>query len=246
MKETVFSPSFVENRGKALGLSSFISISFHGALFLAIGFTLPVISLEPPRNQSIDIDLTILDARPGKFDEPVAGDRPGGQTLEETPASPESPQIQASSEFKVSEPKKTYPSKKKQQKAENQRKKTVNKSLSASSIDTLSRQASANPESSRKMTNNADILSSPEDFSGPSPGYPELARKRNQEGTVHVRCKIDSNGAVVKTNINKSSGFKLLDDAALKAVSKWKYHFSGGAGEMKPKFIIVPVKFKLK
>lgn len=238
MKKAVFSPAFLENRSKTLGLSSLIAIVFHGLFLLTIGLTVPVISFDIESERSIDIDLTTLDTMSEKTEKPVA------QAREKNPISSEPLRSLPPAENKAAESKPSPSPKKKQQKTA-QRKKTVISNAPATASDNHSSHASVLPENSRKSSVPDKVRASSEDFSGPPPVYPELARKRKQEGTVNVRCAIDSSGAVRNTTIAKSSGFRLLDEAALKAVSKWKYRHSR-ADKKNPDSIIVPVKFILK
>lgn len=50
--------------------------------------------------------------------------------------------------------------------------------------------------------------------------YPEEAKKKNYEGTVVVKVYIDSTGSIIKSEIVKSAGQELLDNAAVNHVSK--------------------------
>lgn len=79
-----------------------------------------------------------------------------------------------------------------------------------------------------------------------APQYPELARKRGQEGEVKVRCQVDSTGRVAGVSIAMSSGSRLLDEAALKAVAKWKFEPGKKDGVNVAGSVIVPVRFELK
>jgi TonB family protein len=50
--------------------------------------------------------------------------------------------------------------------------------------------------------------------------YPFLARKKKIEGTVIAAFRIDAKGYPQEINIRKSSGFEILDSAAMKIVTK--------------------------
>lgn len=55
------------------------------------------------------------------------------------------------------------------------------------------------------------------------PPYPESARESERQGTVVVRLQVLENGRVGEVSIRKSSGHDDLDQAALKAVKKWRF-----------------------
>lgn len=65
--------------------------------------------------------------------------------------------------------------------------------------------------------------SRPTKISGPKPHYPIASRRLKEEGEVLVRLCIDSNGEVEKAQIQKSSGYRNLDNSALSALSKWRF-----------------------
>ncbi len=53
------------------------------------------------------------------------------------------------------------------------------------------------------------------------PRYPRQAELDRQEGTVLISFLTDQAGNVTRASVRKSSGFPLLDSAALTAVKKW-------------------------
>jgi periplasmic protein TonB len=78
------------------------------------------------------------------------------------------------------------------------------------------------------------------------PPYPAMARKRAMEGTVMLQVLVNKDGQVDDLEIETSSGFSLLDRAALTAVRKWRFE-PGRQGEKKIQmWVRVPVTFKLK
>ncbi len=78
------------------------------------------------------------------------------------------------------------------------------------------------------------------------PGYPSIARRRGYEGTVLLSVKILANGAAGELSVKKSSGYSILDRAALKTVKKWKFEPASLFGIPFTMWVDVPVRFELK
>lgn len=78
------------------------------------------------------------------------------------------------------------------------------------------------------------------------PSYPKLARKRGQEGIVLLEVWLDEWGKQLKLAILESSGAKLLDQAAVAAVSNWQFepHTVNGVGTTSR--VHIPVEFALR
>ena len=57
----------------------------------------------------------------------------------------------------------------------------------------------------------------------PDPAYPALAQSREIEGQVEVTFQVLPDGSVGDIYISRSSGYPILDDAALATVKKWSY-----------------------
>ena len=55
------------------------------------------------------------------------------------------------------------------------------------------------------------------------PPYPSSAREKGLEGTAVIRVEILENGQVGDVAVKKSSGHQELDEAAIKAVKKWRF-----------------------
>ena len=80
----------------------------------------------------------------------------------------------------------------------------------------------------------------------PSPVYPELARRRGQEGTVRLLVQVGADGLVHNLGILHSSGYTLLDEAAVRAVQRWRFKPAFGRGGIVAGEVIVPVEFRLR
>jgi len=78
------------------------------------------------------------------------------------------------------------------------------------------------------------------------PPYPGLARKRGQEGTVILQVLVSKEGRVNDLQIESSSGFRLLDRAAAKAVQKWLFEPGQLDEERVEMWVKVPITFHLK
>ncbi len=79
----------------------------------------------------------------------------------------------------------------------------------------------------------------------PSPKYPKVATRRGYEGEVHVRVFVHNNGKVGKIELEKSSGYSILDRSALRAVKKWTFIPARKNGNKISSWVTVPIKFQL-
>ncbi len=91
-----------------------------------------------------------------------------------------------------------------------------------------------------------EAKANPDYFQNPSPEYPELAKQMRQEGLVMLAVDVDKQGFPIKVEIKQSSGYRLLDQAALKAVSHWKFQ-PGRMGDIPVESAVtVPIRFRLE
>ena len=79
----------------------------------------------------------------------------------------------------------------------------------------------------------------------PSPVYPPEARAAGLEGRVFLRVQISAQGAVKQVRVERSSGWQILDDAALKAVSVWRFDPARRAGLPVDSEVLVPIHFHI-
>ena len=79
----------------------------------------------------------------------------------------------------------------------------------------------------------------------PPPKYPLIARKRGWEGTVLLSVTVNEDGTVDNIEIEKSTGFQILDDVSLQTIKKW-FFVPAKQGNNNIKDIIkIPVRFSL-
>jgi protein TonB len=75
----------------------------------------------------------------------------------------------------------------------------------------------------------------------PPPSYPGIALRNKYTGTVMIEMRVDESGNVTSAEVQKSSGYPVLDEAALKVVkSRWR--FPPGA----ERWLVWPCQFKLE
>ncbi len=78
------------------------------------------------------------------------------------------------------------------------------------------------------------------------PHYPRRARLRNFQGTVLLNVLVGKTGAAKQVHISRSSGYTILDEAALKAVRSWQFIPANYSGKVVEEHLEVPVTFQLK
>lgn len=80
----------------------------------------------------------------------------------------------------------------------------------------------------------------------PPPAYPRIARRRGYQGIVVLNVFVDEKGRVKDLKLFDSSGYRVLDKAALNAVKTWVFE-PGTKGKRKmAMWVRVPIRFELK
>ncbi len=103
-----------------------------------------------------------------------------------------------------------------------------------------------NDEVTTQAQGGAITEAKPDYLKNPAPAYPLSARRRGQEGTVLLVAAIDQNGSAVKVDIEESSGYAVLDEAARKSVRLWRFKPARLGSVSVPSTVRVPVKFDLR
>ncbi|HTA19815.1 MAG TPA: energy transducer TonB [Polyangia bacterium] len=79
----------------------------------------------------------------------------------------------------------------------------------------------------------------------PAPEYPIASRRRREEGVVLVEVTVEASGAPSAISLATSSGYPLLDAAAVDAVRRWTFDPARAAGSPVSSLVKVPVRFSL-
>ncbi len=77
------------------------------------------------------------------------------------------------------------------------------------------------------------------------PVYPEVARRRGQQGRVVLEVSVSAEGMPVSVRVVQSSGYPSLDTAAQTAVERWRFVPATRGGAAVSAVAEVPVRFRL-
>lgn len=78
------------------------------------------------------------------------------------------------------------------------------------------------------------------------PVYPRVAREREYEGQVDLDIHVNEKGRVVDVRVLKSSGYTLLDKAAIDAVKKWVFEPARRGDHAISSNLQIPILFRLE
>jgi protein TonB len=78
------------------------------------------------------------------------------------------------------------------------------------------------------------------------PAYPARARELGQEGEVLLDARLDPEGIPQEVVVRRSSGFEMLDRAAIAAVRRWLFEPGRRGGTPVAAWVQVPVRFALR
>jgi protein TonB len=89
------------------------------------------------------------------------------------------------------------------------------------------------------------LISSVEYVREPKPRYPPLSRKLREEGLVMLRVLIDEQGNACSIEVENSSGYARLDDAAREAVARATFRPYVEDGRPRRAVVLIPIEFYL-
>jgi len=91
----------------------------------------------------------------------------------------------------------------------------------------------------------ATVEATPEITENPPPVYPRIARMRGYEGLVVLEVAVSADGSCTGVEVIESSGYDILDQAAVDAVGKWEFKPALANGAAVSGKVRVPIRFKL-
>jgi periplasmic protein TonB len=79
----------------------------------------------------------------------------------------------------------------------------------------------------------------------PRPAYPLAARRHGLQGKVVLNVEVLTEGRCGQVLVHQSSGFDLLDNAALQAMKDWRFAPARQAGHVVTRWFLIPIQFSL-
>jgi len=83
-------------------------------------------------------------------------------------------------------------------------------------------------------------------LNNPRPPYPLVARRMGYQGKVVLNVEVLAEGRAGEVKLQSSSGFDILDKAALQTVKTWKFSPAKRFGQPITQWFLVPIKFSLE
>src|SRR5512134_1946567 len=79
----------------------------------------------------------------------------------------------------------------------------------------------------------------------PKPAYPVMSRRLGEQGRVVLNVRVLADGRAGTVEVKTGSGFPRLDQAALEAVSQWRFVPAKRGEEPVDAWVLVPLNFSL-
>lgn len=83
-------------------------------------------------------------------------------------------------------------------------------------------------------------------LNNPRPPYPMVARRMGYHGKVVLNVEVLAEGRAGEVKLETSSGYDILDNAAMQTVKTWKFTPARRLGQPVTQWFLVPIKFNLK
>jgi protein TonB len=78
----------------------------------------------------------------------------------------------------------------------------------------------------------------------PNPVYPAVSKRLREAGTVLLRVSLDAAGEVRDINVQTTSAYQRLDEAAIEAVRQWRFVPASRGQQPVASTVLVPIEFK--
>jgi protein TonB len=79
----------------------------------------------------------------------------------------------------------------------------------------------------------------------PPPRYPPISRRLGEQGTTRLRVCVAVDGKPTSVDLQSTSGFDRLDDAARESVRSWTFVPARRGSEPVADCVVVPIRWRL-
>lgn len=105
---------------------------------------------------------------------------------------------------------------------------------------TTNEQTSTKTEPFTEADMNADYAKNPQ------PDYPAMARSMGWQGKVMLKVQVSEKGLSAAVEIERSSGYDILDESAVEAIKQWRFTPAKRGETPVASSVIVPIIFTLQ
>lgn len=92
----------------------------------------------------------------------------------------------------------------------------------------------------------ARVDARPDHAYNPPPDYPLALREQGIGGVVWLRVWVDVEGRAAEVRLARGSGYRLLDEAAVRAVRQWRFIPARSGDQTQASWVEFPIRFVLK
>lgn len=118
--------------------------------------------------------------------------------------------------------------------------------LLAPVVSSASNAAPATAANASAATGHSDTAAAVVSGSCAKPEYPLASRRLEEEGSVTLRFRVEANGQVSQSEVQNSSGFKRLDEAARAALSRCRFSPALAQGQATASWATLRYTWKLE
>lgn len=83
-------------------------------------------------------------------------------------------------------------------------------------------------------------------LNNPKPSYPMVAKRMGYHGVVRLHVEVLAEGKAGEVKVLQSSGYEILDKAALLTVKTWRFKPAHRFGQAVTQWVEVPIRFQLE
>lgn len=115
----------------------------------------------------------------------------------------------------------------------------------------VKQEAPAAPQAETTAASAPVVLDTEPDYktaylNNPKPLYPPWAKDMGYQGRVMLNVEVLADGRVGQVLLQKSSGYDILDNAAIRSVKSWRFTPARHLGQPVTQWVPVPVKFNFE